>query len=237
MTTSLTLTTSTTFGSLVLSQGKQIIKELSWQKEKSHSEKITTELLDLFEGSGLSFKDLHLIICTKGPGSFTGIRVGLSVVKTLSYAYNIPVAALNDGQSIALNALGSTSSLPILVLLDAQKNKVFHAIYKNENGLLKEESPPQLIDLNDVDKSLSQKQYLCLGDGYARFKDLFEPPLLKKLSRDDRISDVPQARIISQYVNENEGDFPKISWNKVEPLYLRVSSAEEVLAQKMGLPN
>lgn len=228
----LTLCTSTSQGSLVLSQEGRILKEKVWLKEKSHSEKITTELQDLFEGTGVQIKDVNLLICTKGPGSFTGIRVGLSVVKALSYAYKIPVIAIDDGLALSLNALPEEPHVPILVMLDAQKNKVFLAVYQLDQQSLREITQPTLVGLDELQKYLPENQYLCLGDGFSHFAEHLAPEIKNKLIRESKISDFPLATTIFSYVFPLKSVFEKIDGLSVEPLYLRSSAAEEVWAEK-----
>jgi tRNA threonylcarbamoyladenosine biosynthesis protein TsaB len=229
MTYTLTLSTSTAQGSLVLSREGEAVQGRTWLKEKSHSEKVTLELQDLFKTAKLEFKDLNLLICTQGPGSFTGIRVGLSVVKTLAYAYKLPIIAIDDCMAIAFN--GKTSQLPIAVMIDAQKNKVFLATYK-WNGKLEVITPPTLVGLDEIEKYLPQFQYLCLGDGFSQFNKFLPKTLLEKLIRDSGISDLPLAETIFNQVFPLKNDFAKINWENLQPLYLRESAAEEVLAAK-----
>jgi tRNA threonylcarbamoyladenosine biosynthesis protein TsaB len=228
----LTLSTSTAQGSLVLSRESEIIEERVWLKEKSHSEKITVEIEDALKTSGLGFKDLNLLICSQGPGSFTGIRVALSVVKTLAYAYKLSIIAIDDCLAVALNSKNVLPSLPIAVMIDAQKNKVFLATYRWEQGNLLTESAPQLVGLEQIENYLPDFQYLCLGDGFAPFNNFFSDSLKIKLQRNEKVSDLPSAKTIFSYISPRRNDFTKISWENLQPIYLRQSAAEEVLAEK-----
>jgi tRNA threonylcarbamoyladenosine biosynthesis protein TsaB len=228
----LTLSTSTAQGSLVLSRESEIIEERIWLKEKSHSEKITVEIEDVLKTARLAYKDLNLLICSQGPGSFTGIRVALSVVKTLAYAYKLSIIAVDDCLAVALNSRDIQTSLPIVVMIDAQKNKVFLATYRWERENLLSVNGPQLINLEHIENYLPDFQYLCLGDGFGPFNSFFSDSLKKKLRRDEKISDLPSAKTIFSYIFPRKNDFQKISWENLQPLYLRQSAAEEVLAEK-----
>jgi tRNA threonylcarbamoyladenosine biosynthesis protein TsaB len=224
----LTLCTSTPQGSLTLSREGQVLAEKVWLKEKSHSEKITTEIQALYQSVGLQIHETNLLICTKGPGSFTGIRVGLSVIKTLAYAYNIPVIAIDDGLALAANAQMAASPIPIAVMIDAQKNKVFLAVYKFEKNELIPMTSPTLAGFEELAAFLPEKQYLCLGDGFLNFNEFFPKNIAQKLTRDSKIPDLPIAKTIFSYVFPLKNTFSKLNGPNVEPLYLRSSAAEEV---------
>lgn len=227
----LTLTTSSAQGSLCLGRDKTVLATDVWLKQTSHSEKITSSLDSLFKKSGTRPQDLDLIICSQGPGSFTGLRVGLSVARSLSYSFNIPIIAVNDCLSIALNS--PKTSPQTLVTLDAQKNKIFAAIYFQKQNQFHEILSPCLISPEELPQFLSENSYLLLGDGHALLSGL-EVSLQKKFSIDSSISPFPIAEKMYLYVVENLAFFSQISWEKLGPLYLRASAAEEVAAQKSG---
>lgn len=233
----LALNTSTSRGSLTLGDlsGKganAVLKTLCWQKEKSHSEHITSALESLFKATGKKIDDVKLLVCGSGPGSFTGIRVGLSVIRTLAYTYNIPVIMPDDCFNAALNSRGT--SMPVAVLIDAQQNKLFCGLYEWKDECLHTLTEPALVDLNSLTSLLTENQYVCLGDGYDLYSSFLPKDVLKKLIRDSKISDSPQAEIMLEAVSRKPENFTKLSWKDVHPLYLRSSAAEEVLAKKLG---
>lgn len=229
---SLVLSTSTPHGSIALGKEGKIVQEVSWVKEKSHSEKITIHLLELFEDSNIELQDLKLLICSKGPGSFTGIRVALSVIKTLAFAYNLPVIAVDDCYAVALSALKNKVNLPIAVILDAQKNKVFLGLYKIEKEKLITVLEPTLVALEELSDFLEEKQYLCLGDGFDRYQTFFPEDVQKKIKRDSQVSDFPSALTMYEFIFPLRESFEKLNWLAIEPLYLRESAAEEVRSEK-----
>lgn len=229
----LTLSTSSAQGSLCLGQDKKVLATEVWLKQTSHSEKITTCLDSLFKKSEVTPQDLELIICSQGPGSFTGLRVGLSVARSLSYSFNLPIVPINDCLAIALNA--PKTSPYILVTLDAQKNKIFAAIYFQKQNQLLEILAPCLISPDELPPFLSENSYLLLGDGISLLSSL-ESSIHKKFSTPDSISHFPCAEKMFFYVSENLSSLTKVSWQNLGPLYLRASAAEEVAAQKSGKP-
>lgn len=228
----LSLSTSSAQGSLCLGIQGKILGSDTWIKQTSHSEKITESLAQLLSATGKSFKDIQQLVCTNGPGSFTGIRVGLSVVRSLAHSLDVPVVVLDDCLAIALNGL-EPSSVPRLVLVDAQKNKVFAGIYLKNTDPIKTLLPPTLLSFEELSSLLPLDQYTVMGDG-ERFLPAFSSELQKKLVVDSDLAKFPHAEPMYQFVHGQMSTVPKIPWTELHPLYLRASAAEEVAAQKSG---
>ncbi len=218
-----------------------MIASETWQKQSSHSEVITGVLSAVFAKTQKQFSQINSLICTHGPGSFTGLRVGLSVVRTLAQAHHIPVIDVDDTLAIALNAQALPTEPLRLVLVDAQKNKVFAAIYRQEvhpttspsSPKLRPVLEPSLLDLVQVEKLLSEKTYFSLGDT-AIFEKYFSAETQKKLLPTLAISTFPHAETTLRYILQNSADFSKKNWQQLLPLYLRASAAEEVAADKLS---
>lgn len=236
---SLTINTSSSLGSMVIGRDDRVVGQVEWHKEKSHSEKVTLALEDLAKQTSCSLHDLQLLICGYGPGSFTGLRVGLSVAKTLAYSFNLPIIAVDDCMALALNVLESANRQSIAVLIDAQKNKVFAATYEvgiDQTGQPKLSTilPPSLLDMVELDQRLTLPSYVCVGDGYKAYEGFFPEKLKQKLVRPAITDDEPHAQKVFSYVIRNSETFQKITWSQLSALYLRASAAEEVLADKMS---
>lgn len=211
---------------------RKILATTSWQKQTSHSEIVTHAIEELLETAKVRLDDLQFLICSHGPGSFTGLRVGLSVVRSLAYSYQIPIVAINDCMSIAINTL-SDPTIPVLVVLDAQKNKIFAATYEREQNKIREVLSPRLIDPLDLGSHLPKPAYSLTGDG-ARFFPLLSESVQKKIDPSSVTTVTPEASALYEYVVKNESQFKKQTWDELLPLYLRASAAEEVAAEKQG---
>jgi tRNA threonylcarbamoyladenosine biosynthesis protein TsaB len=228
----LALSTSSAQGSICLGRGETVLKNVSWQKQTSHSEKITLELQKILKENHVSLNQIQLIVCSQGPGSFTGLRVGLSVARSLSYSLKVPLIALNDGQCIALNAPTSETK-PRLVITDAQKNKIFASIYQKQADDLKEILSPRLLSIEELTSLLTEDSYLLMGEG-SQFFQQFSEPVQKKLVLDSSLATTPLAEKMLVYVHQNFSRLKKLSWDQLLPLYLRASAAEEVAAEKIS---
>lgn len=228
----LSLSTSSAQGSLCLGAGGKILGSESWLKQTSHSEKITEALQALLLSTKKSLQDIELLVCTHGPGSFTGIRVGLSVVRSLAHSLQLPTIVLDDCWAIALNA-HAPQPMHQLVVIDAQKNKVFAGIYVKHQEHLKTLMGPTLLSIEELSLLLKNESYLLMGDG-ERFYSFFDDPIQKKFIVDKGLLHFPQAPAMYEHVFPQISTLPKVSWNELEPLYLKASAAEEFFAQKAG---
>ena len=221
----LAIETSSPRGSLCLCEfenGK--IKDLTqteWEKQSSHSEVISEIFLDLLRQKSWTPKDLTHIATGIGPGSFTGIRVGLNFAKSLAYGLGLPVLQMNSLE--VLSVFQKPSTLPVLCIVNAFRNQIFAATYASS-----EIRTPELISPTELDSWIT-KPHLCVGDAYDIYHDDFSPELLKNLVRDSSKSDFPQAKALVLKVEQDFGQINFCDWKSVNPLYIRAASAEEKL--------
>lgn len=217
----LTLDTSTHRGTVALSENGSLLNEVQWDKQSSHSEKIVTEIDLLYKKSHRELSQTKKIICGVGPGSFTGIRVALSFARTLANTLSIPVVAVEDCWAIALNA--ENIKTPIAVVLDAQKNMFFYGLYKWNNDQLETLEPVSLIN--------SEQLATRLGLVYQWITNVPHVFDEKKISTSN-LEPFPSASKMAAQICKHLDKHEEIHWQKLAPLYLRASAAEEVLAQR-----
>lgn len=227
----LTISTSSAKGSLCLGHGDTILGYEPWQKKTSHSEVVTQTLEKLLQTTGIHLKDVELLVCSTGPGSFTGLRVGLSVTRSLAYSLQIPIVSINDGLAISLNENPATSS-HVLTVINAQKNKVFAGIYEKHVSNTREVMAPTLLSPQELEPLLVAPAYTVMGDGVDLIKNITEGK--NKFSIQSLSTAFPDAKLMHLYVQTNIFKLEKINWKELLPLYLRASAAEEFLAGKLS---
>ncbi|MCB9072472.1 MAG: tRNA (adenosine(37)-N6)-threonylcarbamoyltransferase complex dimerization subunit type 1 TsaB [Bdellovibrionaceae bacterium] len=216
----LCLDTSTSKGTVCLGENGHVLKSVSWHKQSSHSEVIVSAIENLYCESQKKIEDTQLLICGNGPGSFTGIRVALSFIRTMAHAMHLPVITVEDCWSIALN---TNSTHSIAVALDAQKNMFFFGRYAWEGDLLLTKTPAQLISEDQLVKEMSTPACWITNK-----PDVFE----EKNIDISKYEPHPSAEKMYQQVIRNLHLHTQITWEHVSPLYLRASAAEEVLKKK-----
>jgi tRNA threonylcarbamoyladenosine biosynthesis protein TsaB len=147
-----------------------IINERSNENQKDHATFIHAAVKSLLEG--ISFADIDAIAVTIGPGSYTGLRVGLAAAKGLCYALNKPLISVVTLQAIAntiVMNMQENADFYICPMIDARRMEVFTALYNNE---LDEIVAPKALILNDDSFSdyLSEKKIFFLGDGMPKWR-------------------------------------------------------------------
>ncbi len=135
MTLILHIETATELCSVALSKDGKLIASQFSDSPQSHAGQITLLIEDLFATSDFNLQDIHAVAVSKGPGSYTGLRVGLSTAKGLCYALSIPLIGINS-LSILATARDATEFSCIIPMIDARRMEVYMAIYNNEHQLI-----------------------------------------------------------------------------------------------------
>ncbi len=212
----LSVDTSSMNGSVALATGRSSPSQYAWDKKSTHSECATIETQRLLKDAGLTFKSLTHLSVNVGPGSFTGIRVGLNLVRTLAYTLSLPVAVFNT-----LEVLASQHSQPgdsVLVATKAVQNFFYVAAYKHsEHGLVESLAPTSMsqFELESVKSTHTKVLIEGLTSGLRSHTEAIE--------QIDWISKWPQTVRFFQ-------------WHKVNPLYIRGSEAEEKMRRGLLRP-
>jgi len=179
----LTIDSATMVAGVSIVEENRLIGELTVNYQKTHSEKLLTAVDHLLEDVGLRISDMDAFGIVSGPGSFTGLRIGMATVKGFAQALNKPVVTVSTLESLAHN-LNCVTGL-VCPILDAQRNQVYTAIYRGiGDGNLEAMSQEQAMGIEDLITFLQsyddQKIYL-LGDGIARFADQIKDALTQTI--------------------------------------------------------
>lgn len=206
----LSLDTSSKNAIIVITQNEEKIIELNNEEEKTHSQKLMPMIDEAFQKSKLSLDDIGLIICCLGPGSFTGVRIGIATAKAFADSKNIPVVGVNSLEALAYSL---ETEGKICAIIDAGHENAYVGYYeirKDENGNLKTVQE-DLTFLNLTDEKLKeiQKQYKIVNE------------------QNDGLG-ITMAKIgYTKYKNGKAGNSSILS-----PVYLRKSQAELALEAK-----
>ncbi|MGE4357275.1 MAG: tRNA (adenosine(37)-N6)-threonylcarbamoyltransferase complex dimerization subunit type 1 TsaB [Candidatus Omnitrophota bacterium] len=176
----LSIDSSTKNLTMAINENEEIIFEFEQEAEFSCNKIIFPLLNEIFEKSGISLKDIELFAVGIGPGSFTGTRIALSVMKTFAYLENKPIIGISTLDVIAYNLKGEVKEL-ICPIMDAKRGKLYSAIYRKREEKIERISDYLLISLEDLLEKLD-KDVFFLGNGLSLYR---KEILLKK----------PQAKI------------------------------------------
>ena len=115
------------------SENKIIACKEEVNKQYSHAEKLTIFITELFKTQDFSIKDLDAIAVSKGPGSYTGLRIGISTAKGLCYALDIPLISVSTLKAMAFRMAQKEESYLYCPMIDARRMEVYNAFYNNTN--------------------------------------------------------------------------------------------------------
>lgn len=166
----LSIETSTSACSVALHENGQLIGTQMLTKEGSHSIKLTVLIDQLLENCAVQMRDLSAIAVSNGPGSYTGLRIGLATAKGLCFGLDIPLIALPTLQILAKAYQGTTSpSIALLPMLDARRMEVYSAIYQSDNFAELDSLKPVVLEENSY-AGLADKEIFAFGNGSSKFE-------------------------------------------------------------------
>ena len=138
------------------------------EEQFSHAEKLHTFVLDVLEKSDMKMQDIDAVSISKGPGSYTGLRIGVSAAKGICFALDKPLISISTLYSLA-NAIDVDKDDMIIPVLDARRMEVYSAVYDfNKNKIREIEA--QIIDKNSFSEYLEKGKVHFLGDGASKCK-------------------------------------------------------------------
>lgn len=217
----LAIDTATKIGSVALYEDKTgIIGEINLYVKVNHSNVIMKAVDSLFDLSGYTIKDVDKIAVTTGPGSFTGIRIGVAIAKGLAYSLKKPIIGINELDVLA--ETGEEREGLIVPLIDARKERVYYSQYKYENRKLVRKEEYKDGELRDILEKLKGERVVFIGDGA-----IVNQELIKEIMGEDNIvfskaNSIPRAAMAAQMALHHEDD----NIYTLEPFYLNKSQAE-----------
>lgn len=210
-------------GCALLDNGK-IIAEEFLNTSHTHSETLLPMISSMLKSAGAALRDVEKIAVSAGPGSFTGLRIGISTAKGLADAAHLPCVSVSTLEAIAYNFVGVDGV--ICACMDARRKQVYNGLFKSENGVITRICEDRAISLAELSEELSRfsDKVILAGDGaelahsFTEEKYSLAPPLL----RYQRGSGVCFAALNS----------PEIAPAALMPKYLRLPQAERERLEK-----
>jgi tRNA threonylcarbamoyladenosine biosynthesis protein TsaB len=162
--------TSTKFLSIgILDNAK--IYEYNLELGRRHSSLLAVSIKRVLDALSWSPGDIDYFACGLGPGSFTGVRIGLAAIKGLGFALKKPLLGVSTLDIIAQNArLADKTEASVVVALDAKRNLIYCSVYKNKGDALQRVAPYALVTLDEFFKKIKPHS-IVLGDALALYKD------------------------------------------------------------------
>jgi tRNA threonylcarbamoyladenosine biosynthesis protein TsaB len=220
----LAVDTSSVSGSLALLEDQNVLAEWTLKSALTHNRRLLKTIDFLLSEAGWTLDSLDGFAIASGPGSFTGLRIGMTTMKVLAWTNGKLYAAIPSLDALAHPF--AFSAYPVCAIMDARKKEVYCAVYRPDGkGKITRESPYYAITAAALAEKISEPTIFC-GDGWYPFKNqlkkklgdlALEPESSMHIIRAASVGEIAIARFAN-----GDSDDPKLSL----PLYVRPSEAE-----------
>ncbi len=220
----LSITTSSDICGISILNDDTLICRLDSNTGRTHSENLMPMIDEIFNKTKLTLNDINLIVCDIGPGSFTGIRIGIATVKAFCDSLSIPCIGISSLEGLAYNI--KTNGY-ICSLIDRKHDNCYFSLYKLDNNIYHEVLAPQASSIENVLEILKQynTSITFVGDGANIFYDKISNNLKNFKVLEDACNSLDSynlgiAGLIKYNSNNKNGD--------ILPLYLKDSEAKKI---------
>jgi len=210
----LNIETSTTNCSVSLSKGGEtlVLKE-DYNDNFSHAERLHVYIDEVLKEANLELSNLNAIAISKGPGSYTGLRIGVSAAKGLCYALDIPFVSVFTLESLAHQI--NVEDRVIVSMLDARRMEVYSAIFNSEHQQIRE-TQAQILDKSSFAEYLEKGKVYFIGNGVEKTKGLIDHP--NAVFVDNKLPSAKEMGLLA-YTKYKKNDTEDIAY--FEPYYLK----------------
>lgn len=225
----LSIETSGQMCGVCLTENERIIDKLELNNGLTHSESLMPLVKELLEKNNLTIPDLDSFVCDIGPGSFTGIRIGVATVK--AFIDTLPHAKYTGVTSLETLAYNSNKSGFICSIIDAKNNNCYYSLYNLVNNNYEEIITPCAVCYNEMLENIKQyfdKNVTFVGDGAIFYKDEIKKTFKNANFLPDNLNNLDTSKLAL-------AGFNRISSNNILnllPMYLKKPQAQRQLEEK-----
>ncbi|WP_425060264.1 tRNA threonylcarbamoyladenosine biosynthesis protein TsaB [Sporomusa carbonis] len=223
----LAIDTATLVSSVAIATADTLVAELTIQTRKTHSEHLMPHIASLLTMAETPQNSLKAIAVSIGPGSFTGLRIGLATAKALAYALTVPLIGVPT-----LAALAFACPAPGVLLapmLDAQKGNIYLGLYEWRDGIMHETQPPRVVAFSEAQAGLAGmgRPVIMLGEAAVMHKSEINNPAPPHVI-------IPRAGSVAVMAQYMYAQGIRHDVATLEPLYIRRSEAEELWERRQA---
>lgn len=214
----LQIDTATEVCSVSLSLDGQVVQKVEAAEPNLHASNLTLFIEELLRQTQITFQELAAVAVSKGPGSYTGLRIGVSTAKGLCYALDIPLLAVNTLESM-YNGYATTNMLSAdtvyVPMLDARRMEVYMMIFDSQGAIIKD-TEAVIMD-NHKFEELEGKNIVLFGSGAAKLSGMYTDSDSIRIASDYKHSSVYLAA--TAFEKYQQKDFEDLIY--FEPYYLK----------------
>jgi tRNA threonylcarbamoyladenosine biosynthesis protein TsaB len=228
----LAVDTTSASASVALCEDDFLLGEFYVNIKQTHSETLMPEIGELLSRCGVKLNEIGLFAVSNGPGSFTGVRIGVSAVKGMALPREVPCAAVSALEAAAMN-LPFFSGI-ICAVMDARRGQFYNALFEASGGELTRLTEDRATQIENFEKELQslKKNIVFIGDGaklcYNELKEKCSVSIAPERLRFVRASGVAQAGLALYALGK------AVTPAQLQPFYLRLPQAERELKMRTG---
>ena len=229
----LSLDSSAKAASVALMEDSKLLGEFFIDTAFTHSRTLAPMIENLLSVTGKTTEDIDLIAVSNGPGSFTGVRIGVAVAKGIAFVRDIPAMAISTLESMAYNLI--LTDCIVCAAMDARRNQVYNALFRIENGIVERLCEDRAISISKLKEEISQKycdeRVIIVGDGAQITYNEFDEDVPVELAPVNLIMQRASSVALSALSKIGGGETP-LKASELLPSYLRLSQAERERKEK-----
>ncbi|MBE6083119.1 MAG: tRNA (adenosine(37)-N6)-threonylcarbamoyltransferase complex dimerization subunit type 1 TsaB [Tissierellaceae bacterium] len=227
----LAIDTSTVVATCAILDEEKVLGEFSLNQQVTHSENLVPMIKEMMDGLNLNIKDIDFFAGAVGPGSFTGIRIGIATIKGFAHVTKKKVIGVSTLEGLAFNVPYAKIVIP---MIDGRRNRVYTGIYGWEKGKLLNMGNEKITDIDDFlrDLDIGFEKIVFNGDGALKYKEKIMNILKERAIFSPINLNMPRASGIGELamVKINEGK--AVDCYSLVPKYLREAQAQMDLIKR-----
>ena len=234
----LSIDTASNICGVSILENNKLICTLDTNTGRTHSENLMPIIETAFKQNNLTLKDIDLIVCDIGPGSFTGIRIGVSTAKAFQDSLSIPCVGICSLESLAYN-ISNDKNKYICSIMDCKNNNCYFALYENRNGILETLIEPQAETIEATlailksycEDNLEDVSISFVGDGSEIYQNQIKETFISTKFASQKLNVLDSYHLgLAGLEHYNSG----CNFQEVLPLYLKKPQAQRQLEEKLN---
>jgi tRNA threonylcarbamoyladenosine biosynthesis protein TsaB len=219
----LAIDTATSCGVVGIGEDGRPVAEVSLVSKENHSARLLPSVDWLLRMAGWKIEEIDGFGVTLGPGSFTGLRVGLSTVKGFAWTLGKPVAGLDSLEVLAAQFPAERGT--VVPMLDARKGRIYGAAFRRNGARMETRLPSSDLSVQEL-LAMIQGEVVCLGEGARKYRTEIEASGRTDVTFAPPEYDLPRGATIARMAFEALSAGRTLDLHRAEPAYLRASEAE-----------
>lgn len=230
----LAVDTSATAASVAVAEENKLIGEFSINTALTHSQTLMPMVDELLNNTGLSVNDIDAVAVNAGPGSFTGVRIGVAAVKGIAFPKNLPCVSVSTLESMAYNMLGNDCI--VCSVMDARCSQVYNALFRVKGCTVTRMTDDRALSLTDLKNELQNinEKVVLVGDG-AVLCSKFLGEELENIMLAPFNNRIQTASSVAYAAFEKINNGETVKADELMPVYLRLPQAQRELNKKLGV--